>query len=37
VLRARFLIDVRGFHLVRGKPFKISEIREEAERLLAEA
>jgi 2-oxoglutarate ferredoxin oxidoreductase subunit alpha len=37
VLRARFLIDIRGFHLVRGKPFKISEIREEAERLLAEA
>ncbi len=37
VLRARYLVDVRGFHLVRGKPFKISEIRAEAERLLAEA
>ena len=37
LLRARYLVDIRGFHLVRGKPFKISEIEEEAERLLVEA
>jgi 2-oxoglutarate ferredoxin oxidoreductase subunit alpha len=37
LLRARYLVDVQGFHLVRGKPFKISEIEQEAERLLAQA
>jgi len=37
LLRARYLLDVRGFNLVRGKPFKISDIEEEAERLLLEA
>jgi 2-oxoglutarate ferredoxin oxidoreductase subunit alpha len=36
MLRARYLIDAKGFHLVRGKPFKISDIEGEAERLLAE-
>jgi 2-oxoglutarate ferredoxin oxidoreductase subunit alpha len=36
LLRARYLVDVRGFNLVRGKPFKIAEIEAEAERLLAE-
>jgi 2-oxoglutarate/2-oxoacid ferredoxin oxidoreductase subunit alpha len=36
LLRARYLVDAVGFHLVRGKPFKISEIAEEAERLLAD-
>jgi 2-oxoglutarate ferredoxin oxidoreductase subunit alpha len=37
LLRARYLVDVRGFNLVRGKPFKISDIEEEASRLLLEA
>jgi 2-oxoglutarate ferredoxin oxidoreductase subunit alpha len=36
LLRARFLIDIAGFNLVRGKPFKIGDIKEQAERLLAE-
>jgi 2-oxoglutarate ferredoxin oxidoreductase subunit alpha len=36
LVRARFLVDARGFNLVRGKPFKISEIEQEAERLLAD-
>jgi 2-oxoglutarate/2-oxoacid ferredoxin oxidoreductase subunit alpha len=36
LLRARFLIDVAGFNLVRGKPFKIGDIQREAERLLGE-
>jgi 2-oxoglutarate ferredoxin oxidoreductase subunit alpha len=36
LLRARFLIDVVGYNRVRGKPFRIVEIIEEAERLLAE-
>ena len=35
LVRARFLIDAKGFNLVRGKPFKISEVEAEAERLLA--
>jgi 2-oxoglutarate ferredoxin oxidoreductase subunit alpha len=34
LLRGRFLIDVAGLNLVRGKPFKITEIEAEAERLL---
>jgi len=37
LLRARFLIDIRSYTAIRGKPFRISEIEEEAERLLAEA
>ena len=36
LLRARFLIDIAGFNLVRGKPFKIGDIKEQAERMLAE-
>ena len=35
LVRARYLIDAQGFNLVRGKPFKISEIEAEAERILA--
>jgi 2-oxoglutarate ferredoxin oxidoreductase subunit alpha len=36
LLRGRYLIDIAGFNLVRGKPFKIGDIQREAERLLAE-
>ena len=36
LLRARFLIDAVGYNRVRGKPFRIVEIIEEAERLLSE-
>jgi 2-oxoglutarate/2-oxoacid ferredoxin oxidoreductase subunit alpha len=35
LLRARFLIDIVGLNKVRGKPFRISEIHEAAEALLA--
>jgi 2-oxoglutarate ferredoxin oxidoreductase subunit alpha len=35
LLRAHYLIDVVGYNKVRGKPFRISEIEAEAERLLA--
>ena len=35
LLRARYLIDVVGFNRVRGKPFRISEIRSAAEAVLA--
>jgi 2-oxoglutarate/2-oxoacid ferredoxin oxidoreductase subunit alpha len=35
LLRGRFLIDIAGFNLVRGKPFKIGDIQREAERILA--
>ena len=34
LVRARYLIDARGFNIVRGKPFKISEVEAEAERIL---
>jgi 2-oxoglutarate/2-oxoacid ferredoxin oxidoreductase subunit alpha len=34
LIRGRYLVDAAGFHIVRGKPFKISEIVEEAERIL---
>jgi 2-oxoglutarate/2-oxoacid ferredoxin oxidoreductase subunit alpha len=34
LLRARFLIDVAGFNRVRGKPFRISEIKQAAEAFL---
>ena len=37
LIRARFLIDAVGYDSVRGKPFRIAEIVDEAERLLAEA
>ncbi len=36
LLRARYLIDIRSYNIVRGKPFKISEIEREAERLLGD-
>jgi len=36
LIRARFLIDAIGYNRVRGKPFRIAEIIEEAERLLSE-
>jgi len=35
LIRARFLIDAIGYNRVRGKPFRISEIQAEAERVLA--
>jgi 2-oxoglutarate/2-oxoacid ferredoxin oxidoreductase subunit alpha len=35
LLRARYLVDVVGLNRVRGKPFRISEIRSAAETLLA--
>jgi 2-oxoglutarate ferredoxin oxidoreductase subunit alpha len=36
LVRAAYLIDAVGYNRVRGKPFRIAEIVEEAERLLAE-
>jgi 2-oxoglutarate ferredoxin oxidoreductase subunit alpha len=36
LVRARYLIDAIGYDRVRGKPFRISEIADEAERILAE-
>jgi 2-oxoglutarate/2-oxoacid ferredoxin oxidoreductase subunit alpha len=36
LIRARFLIDAVGYNRVRGKPFRISEIQAEAERILSE-
>jgi len=36
LVRARYLIDAVGYNRVRGKPFRIAEIYQEAERLLAE-
>ena len=35
LIRGRFLVDAVGYNRVRGKPFRIAEIEEEAERLLA--
>ncbi len=35
LIRGRFLIDAVGYNRVRGKPFRIAEIQEEAERLMA--
>ena len=34
LLRARYLLPVEGYHQVRGKPFKISEIEDQARALL---
>ncbi len=34
LIRARFLIDAISYNRVRGKPFRISEIHAEAERIL---
>jgi 2-oxoglutarate ferredoxin oxidoreductase subunit alpha len=36
LIRAKYLIDAVGYDKVRGKPFRIAEIVEEAERMLAE-
>jgi 2-oxoglutarate ferredoxin oxidoreductase subunit alpha len=36
LIRARYLIDAIGYNRVRGKPFRIVEIIEEAERVLGE-
>jgi 2-oxoglutarate ferredoxin oxidoreductase subunit alpha len=36
LVRARYLIDAIGYNRSRGKPFRITEIVDEAERLLAE-
>jgi 2-oxoglutarate ferredoxin oxidoreductase subunit alpha len=35
LVRSRYLIDAVGYNRVRGKPFRIAEIYQEAERLLA--
>jgi 2-oxoglutarate ferredoxin oxidoreductase subunit alpha len=37
LIRAAFLIDAIGYDKVRGKPFRIAEIVDEADRVLAEA
>jgi 2-oxoglutarate ferredoxin oxidoreductase subunit alpha len=37
LIRAKFLIDAVGYDRVRGKPFRIAEIIEEARRVLAES
>ncbi|MGZ3588928.1 MAG: 2-oxoacid:acceptor oxidoreductase subunit alpha, partial [Candidatus Limnocylindrales bacterium] len=36
LLRARYLLDIEGYNKVRGKPFKISEIEEQARSMLDE-
>jgi 2-oxoglutarate/2-oxoacid ferredoxin oxidoreductase subunit alpha len=36
LIRGRFLVDAIGYDRVRGKPFRISEIEAEAERILSE-
>ena len=35
LIRAKYLIDAVGYDKVRGKPFRIAEIVDEARRLLA--
>jgi 2-oxoglutarate ferredoxin oxidoreductase subunit alpha len=35
LIRARYLVDAVGYNRVRGKPFRIAEIYQEAERMLA--
>jgi len=37
LIRAAYLIDAVGYDKVRGKPFRIAEIVDEAERLLGES
>lgn len=37
LLRAKYLVDIIGFNLVRGKPFQIGEIEAKAESLLGES
>ena len=36
LLRARYLVDAVSYNRVRGKPFRIQEIVDEAERLLGD-
>jgi len=36
LIRGRYLVDAIGYHRVRGKPFRISELEAEARRQLAE-
>jgi 2-oxoglutarate ferredoxin oxidoreductase subunit alpha len=36
VIRGTYLVDARSYGRVRGKPFRISEIVDEANRILAE-
>ena len=36
LVRGKFLVDAIGYDKVRGKPFRISEIEAEAERILSE-
>jgi 2-oxoglutarate ferredoxin oxidoreductase subunit alpha len=36
LIRARFLVDAIGYNKVRGKPFRIAEIENEAMRILGE-
>jgi hypothetical protein len=36
LVRAKYLIDAVGYDKVRGKPFRIAEIVDEARRLLAD-
>ena len=35
LLRATYLVDAEGYNMVRGKPFRIAEIHERAEQILA--
>ena len=35
LVRSKYLVDAVGFNLVRGKPFRIAEIHERAEQILA--
>jgi len=35
LIRARYLIDAIGYNRVRGKPFRIAELEDEANRVLA--
>ena len=37
LIRAQFLVDAEGYNRVRGKPFRIAEIVEQAERILGVA
>jgi hypothetical protein len=34
LIRAQFLVDAEGYNRVRGKPFRIAEIVEQAEKIL---
>ncbi len=36
LIRARYLVDAIGYNKVRGKPFRIAEIENEATRILGE-